>query len=259
MTNQIKNIIIIGTGNVATHLAKALSGAGLNIAQVYGRNIKDAREIAGDVNCNYTSDISTIYSGADLYILAVTETAVKEILEKLPKHNKLIVHTSGSLHIDILKAYSKNFGVLYPLQTFSKKDVINFSDIPFCIEANSQENLESLIKLAKSISDDVRKVNSEERKLIHLAAVFACNFPNFLYTIAEDILNKEGIRFDILLPLIKKTTEKIYTLSPGDVQTGPAQRKDQETIRKHMALLENMPEYEEIYKLLSDAIINKHH
>lgn len=255
MTNQIKNIVIIGTGNVATHIARALSNAGFTISQVYGRNVREAKRLSDEVNSIFTIDKDNIIPDADLYIMAITESAITSVLETIPQHNNLIVHTAGSIHMDVLKAYSKNFGVLYPLQTFSKKDVISFIDIPFCIEANSQENLESLIKLAKSISEDVREVNSEERKLIHLAAVFACNFPNFLYAIAEDILNKEGIRFDILLPLIKKTTEKIYTLSPGNAQTGPAQRKDQETIRKHMALLENMPEYKEIYRLLSEAII----
>ena len=229
--------------------------AGFRIAQVYGRNQGEARKISDEVNSKFTYDPKRVISDADLYIIAITESAIRDVLEEIPISNKLIVHTAGSVPMDILKEYSNNFGVLYPLQTFSKQDIINFRDIPFCIEANSPENLEILVSFAKSISRDVRKVNSDERKIIHLAAVFACNFPNFLFTIADDILKKEGIGFDILLPLIKKTTEKIYSSSPGDVQTGPAKRKDMETVKKHMTLLEDNPDYNEIYKLLSEAII----
>jgi len=255
VSNQIKNIVILGTGNVASHLGRALKGVGFNIIHVYGRTIKDTKEMAEELSCDYVVEPSEITLDADLYILAITETAIVDVLEQLPKFNKLIVHTAGSVAIDILKDYSENYGVFYPLQTFSKRDKMSYSDIPFCIEANSIKNLELLSEVAETISDDVRLVSSEERKLIHLAAVFACNFPNFLYAISEEILNKKGIGLDILLPLIKRTTEKIYASRPIDVQTGPAKRKDTETINKHLTLLEDSPEYKEIYKLLSEKIM----
>jgi predicted short-subunit dehydrogenase-like oxidoreductase (DUF2520 family) len=257
MSHSIRNIVIIGTGNVAIHMARMLKGAGFSIAQVYGRNMREAKRLSDEVNSNFTNNPDNIIPDADMYIMAITESAITLILERISTRNRFIVHTAGSVSMDILKDYTENFGVLYPLQTFSKNDIIEYSDIPLCVEASSSGNLELLIELAKSISNDVRVINSDERKLIHLAAVFACNFPNLLYTIAEEILHKEGIGFDILLPLIKKTTEKIYASNPEDVQTGPAQRKDIEIIRTHLAMLDYNPEYKEIYKLLSEAIINR--
>ncbi len=256
MSKPINKIVILGTGNVASHLARAFKDAGLTIAQVYGRNTKNAREIAEEIFCDYTIDVNEIIPDADLYILAITESAVEELIGQIPGNDKLIVHTAGSIPMDILKDYSMNYGVFYPLQTFSKNDSMDYSDIPFCIEANSLKNLEILSELAEALSGDVRLISSEERKLIHLAAVFTCNFSNLLYTIADDILSAEGVEFDILLPLIKKTTDKIKTSRPKDVQTGPAKRKDMETISKHLTLLENNTRYKEIYKLLSQAIID---
>jgi len=255
MSHPIKKIVIIGTGNVATHLGQALKESGYKISQLYGRTQKETIQLAKLVDCIYTTRIEELINDADLYILAVTENAITEVLEQIPLPNNFIVHTAGSVSIDVLKPYSKNYGVLYPLQTFSKKDMMNYSDIPFCIEANSQENLETLIAVAGSISKDVRNINSDQRKLIHLAAVFACNFPNLLYAIAEEILKNEGIGFDIIMPLIERTFSKLHQASPSDVQTGPAQREDLQTIKNHLALLENEPGYKEIYKLLSEAII----
>lgn len=254
MVSQIKNIVILGSGNVAWHLAIALKMANLDVKQVFGRNEADLIKFKKEIDCDFTTKYKNIFPDADLYIIALTENAIPEILEKIRFNNRLIVHTAGSAPMYILKPYSENFGVFYPLQTFSKKDTLEYDDIPFCLEANTPENLEKLIGLAKKISNDVRTIDSDQRKILHLAAVFACNFPNYLYIIAEQILKENALDFDILLPLIKRTTTKITKASPAEVQTGPATRKDMETINKHIDLLKDKPEFREIYKVISEAI-----
>lgn len=228
----------------------------MHIEQVFGRNEDSLQKLSKEIGCGYATDSEKIFPDADLYLIAVSENAIPEILEKINLHNKLIVHTAGSVPVDILQPYSDHYGVFYPLQTFSKQDDINFREVPFCIEANSPENMEKLVDLAQNISDDVREINSEQRRILHLAAVFACNFPNLLYIIAEHILHENNLDFDILLPLIKQTTLKITKDSPANLQTGPAIRNDMETIHKHLELLEDKPVYKEIYKLLTATVIS---
>ncbi len=168
--------------------------------------------------------------------------------------NKLTVHTSGSIPLEILNKVSENHGVLYPLQTFSKSREVDFSNIPICVEANSAENLEKLKSVAKALSNNIYEVDSEQRKVLHLAAVFACNFPNFMYTIADKILRDSDIDFDILRPLIKETAEKIQDVKPAEAQTGPAIRNDEKILSGHMEMLNDFPQLKELYKLISAEI-----
>jgi len=169
-----------------------------------------------------------------------------------------VVHTAGSVAQNVFKNYSKNYGVFYPFQTFSKNKEVNFSEIPICIEANNEKFENKLINLAKKLSENVYKMNSEQRKYLHIAGVFANNFTNHMYYIASEILKQKNIDAEIINPLIKETANKLEKLSAYNAQTGPALRNDTESIKKHLNLLSSQPEFMEIYKLISKDIFNKH-
>ena len=252
---EINKIVLIGSGNVATHLALSLTKKGKNIIHIYGRTISRAKKLAEKTNSSYSDKIEDIPADADLYILSVSDHALSEVVKKIKFSDKLIVHTSGTSNIEKLKNSSENFGIFYPLQTFSANKNIDFKSIPICIEANTKENENVLNDLAKSISDNVYIVSSEERKIIHVCAVFVSNFSNFMYSIADDILEQHDLSFDILKPLILETAKKVISNKPKEVQTGPAFRKDHNTIEKHIDFLSDFGEYKTIYKLLSDQII----
>jgi len=247
-------IVFIGAGNLATNLATELFFCGFQIVQVYSRSQKSAKELAKKVNSEFTCDLSEISAKANLYIISVKDDAISEIIEKVDFGNKLVVHTAGSISISVFQAKAANFGVFYPLQTFSKEKIIKFSEIPICLEANSLENLELLHSVASKISTDVRIISSEQRKTIHLAAVFACNFSNHLFAIAEKILNDNEISFDILKPLLLETIDKALINKPQIVQTGPAIRGDHEVMTHQLAMLKENNNFAEIYRLLSKSI-----
>ena len=250
----IQNIVFIGAGNVATHLALAFKKAGVQILQVCSRTANPARELAEKVQAEHTTNLQSLNKDADLYLISVSDNAVEELTSQLSLKDKLTVHTSGSIPLEILNKVSVNHGVFYPLQTFSKSREVDFSNIPICVEANSAENLEKLKSVAKTLSNNIYEVDSEQRKVLHLAAVFACNFPNFMYTIADKILRDSDIDFDILRPLIKETAEKIQDVKPAEAQTGPAIRNDEKILSGHMEMLNDFPQLKELYKLISAEI-----
>ena len=252
----MQSIVLIGSGNVATHLGIALKKSGCKIIQVYSPNKTHALALAKKLKTKFCTTIEAISQEADLYIMAVKDDAIKEVSQKLILKNKIIVHTSGSASIDVLKNVSKNIGVFYPLQTFSKNTKLDIKQVPFCIEANNKATEKFLLKLAQTISFHANIVNSEQRKTIHVAAVFACNFTNYLFSVSEKILNNHQIPFDILKPLIYETIYKIEKHSPSQVQTGPAKRNDKKTIKAHLEFLKNYPEYKMLYKKISDGIQN---
>lgn len=202
-----------------------------------------------------TNDISTIQE-ADLYIISVTDSSISEVSENLPFNNKLVVHTSGTTSMDILDNKNRK-GVFYPLQTFTKGKEVDFKEIPICLEAQDHEDYILLEKVAKSISKKAIKISSEQRKAIHVSAVFVCNFVNHLYQIGNEICLQNNIPFEILHPLIEETADKIKSLSPIEAQTGPAKRNDTETINTHLNFLSNESQ-KEIYKLLTKSIIDTH-
>lgn len=245
---------MIGAGNVATHLGIALSKSGDEIVQVYSRTDNSAIFLAKKLDTEFTTSLSKIIRNADLYILSVSDDVLPNILKDLNIGNKLLVHTSGFLSMDALARISENYGVFYPLQTFSKSRSVEMKKIPVCIEANTEENLGILKSLAMKISDDVRNVNSEQRRKLHLAAVFACNFPNYMYSIAAQILEDSDINFDILKPLIEETAEKIQDMIPQEAQTGPAIRGDKSIMDAHLNMLVKYPKFRKIYKLISTEI-----
>jgi predicted short-subunit dehydrogenase-like oxidoreductase (DUF2520 family) len=251
-------IVIAGAGNVATNLAFSFHKNISKNIHIHGKSEASAKALADKLNCPYSLDINDVPKNADLYIISVNDDAVFELAQnnlfKEKINNNLIVHTVGSIPIHVLKQLSGNYGVFYPLQTFSKHKILDFKNIPLCIEANSGFSFNTLNKYASRISDDVRNISSEQRKYIHLAAVFANNFTNGMFSVSEKILKEKGINFDILIPLIEETTEKIKTTDPSKSQTGPAVRNDKKTVGMHLELLKDKPELQNIYKIISDTI-----
>ena len=258
MKKQINTIVFIGAGNVSTRLALAFKESSKAVLQVYSRTEDRAKVLADKLGAGFTTDFSELNLDADLYVLSVPDNALEKIVEKLDLKNQLIVHTSGTSPMNVLNKFN-NFGIFYPLQTFSVEKDVSFKNIPICLEANSDENLEMLTDLAKVISATVQQINSEQRKVMHVAAVFANNFTNYMYAVAEDILSDSDLSFDLLKPLIEETAAKLKAHNPHDSQTGPASRNDQKVIEKHLEILKEHPEHQEIYKLLSEQIKRKHH
>lgn len=247
---------LIGSGNVAQHLIVALQksiieGAEIEITTVFSRqksvlsNLLDSKIIGSDWNHLIE---------ADLYIIAVSDHAIAEVSEKIPFKNKLVVHTSGAVPIEAIHSNNRK-GVFYPLQTFSKNVAVDFKTIPICIESENAGDLELLKKVGHAISESIYEINSEQRKALHVAAVFVNNFTNNLYKIGNDICNENNIPFEILFPLIKETAEKINRLSPINAQTGPAKRNDLETINSHLAFLKEENQ-KNIYKIVTQSIQN---
>ncbi len=252
---MIENVVIIGAGNLATQLALALFEKGIQVKQVYSRKIESASELAGKVNASFINDLSQLLPEADLYIIAVKDSAIQEVLENLRLNNEqLVVHTAGSVPMSILEGFSNNYGVFYPLQTFSKSRKVDFSTIPICIEASHASTFLELEKLGEKLSTSVSQINSDERKTLHLAAVFVNNFVNHLYALGADILLDKKLNFDLLKPLIRETAEKIESINPIDAQTGPAKRNDQNTINAQLKMLHGKPEYQKIYSFATESI-----
>ena len=248
-------VTLIGSGNVATHLAAALKNAGHNIVQVYSRTLQNAALLAYHVKAEAIDDLKSINADTDIFIIAIKDDAIGLIAEQLVPHQRLMVHTSGATDLYSLLAFSDNVGVLYPLQTFSKTKEVDFRNVPVCIEAMDKIIAKTLEQLAQTISNKVYHIDSEKRKALHLAAVFACNFPNYLYTIAQQLIAKQGLDFELLRPLIQETAEKVQSEFPAKVQTGPAIRNDEFTMALHQQLLEDEPELQQLYFLLSQGII----
>jgi predicted short-subunit dehydrogenase-like oxidoreductase (DUF2520 family) len=246
-------VTIIGAGNLATRVAVELHRKGVEICQVYSRTEASASMLAAKIGCPFVTRTELISDEAGLFIVAVNDKVLAELLPKINFSNKLVAHTAGSIDMDVLACCSANYGVFYPLQTFSKTREVDFQNIPICIEANTPENLQVLSTLANTVSTDVRVIDSQQRKSLHVAAVFACNFVNHMYAIASELVQKYGVPFDILKPLISETAEKVNELLPRDAQTGPAVRNDQNVIGFHMNMIDD-PKWRELYRLISESI-----
>ena len=246
-------VVLLGAGNVAIHLAKAFSNAkDIDLVQRYSRS--NTNDGYFDKSTPATHDISTLYK-ADIYIIAITDDDISTFSDQLNHIDGLIVHTSGSIPLTVLKNLSRS-GILYPVQTFSKDQEINFDHIPIAIETADEKDMDLLRSLVGSISYKIFEINSSQREKLHLAAVFANNFSNYMFTISREICNDNNISFDILKPLIYETAKKVQTLNPVQAQTGPAKRNDKEVIEKHLSQLNG--EQKEIYKLVTRSIIKKY-
>ncbi|MFV0331752.1 MAG: Rossmann-like and DUF2520 domain-containing protein [Dysgonomonas sp.] len=246
-------VVLIGAGNVATHLATELYQKSFDIIQVYSRTIKSASALAKAVHAVPVTEISAIINDADLYIFSVKDSVLEELISQVPENKGLWLHTAGSMPIDIFSKYTSHYGVIYPFQTFSKNRDVNWSDIPLFIEASEHNTLIQLEGIAKQLSSKVLELSTDKRKYLHLTGVFACNFTNHMYALAEQILKKIDLPFEVALPLIDETAAKVHSLSPKVAQTGPAVRYDENVINKHLSLIDSK-QVKEIYKLISDDI-----
>ncbi|MFY7672349.1 Rossmann-like and DUF2520 domain-containing protein [Tenacibaculum sp. MEBiC06402] len=244
------SVVLLGGGNVAHHLTEAfLASKDVILKQLYARNVKSISHFQNRISL--TDDLNLL-EDADVYIIAISDDSISELSNKLPG-NKLVTHTSGSVSMDSLENDGRK-GIFYPLQSFSKTKLVDFSKIPLCIEAENTKDLILLEKLAHYISPKVYKISSEQRSKLHVAAVFVNNFTNHMYKIGNDICNQYDVPFEVLLPLIKETASKIEEVSPNEAQTGPAKRNDQETIKRHLNLLDI--KQKEIYQLITKSIQN---
>lgn len=247
------NIVLIGTGNTATVLGRKLKSTGHQIIQVFGRDSNAASELAYELDTESTNYWNVVNRNADLYIVAVSDIAIADVLKELQLLDKTVVHTAASVPTDILKGSATGYGVLYPLQSL-KKSSGHLPDIPIIIDAGDERTLRLLETLAHSISDKVVRADDQKRLKLHLAAVFCNNFVNHLYALAEQFCRKEGLDFRLLLPLIRETSARLDEMSAADAQTGPALRGDQNTIEKHREILKNHPALKKIYEQFTESI-----
>ncbi len=249
-------IVLIGAGNLATHLGKALLAAGHDIMQVFSRTLESATMLAEQVGGAPVDDLTRITTQADVYIISIKDSALADVVPILCKgrESKVFLHTAGSVDMNIFEGMAMHYGVLYPMQTFSKTRDIDFSIVPCFVESNDDLTFRTVNDLANSISTKVYLLSSDTRKYLHLAAVFACNFVNHCYAISANILAKHNVPFDIMLPLIDETAAKVHSMQPIDAQTGPAVRYDQNVIRKQSELLKDNPIFKQIYESMSFSI-----
>ncbi len=248
-----QKIVLIGAGNVAFHLANALHNTPHNIVQIYNRSEKRLADFK-NITQNLTNNLQDIFPNANVYLLAVSDDAIEKVAAQLPIHKQSIVaHTSGATPSTVLQQHPHH-GIFYPLQTFSRHKTVNWSNIPLCLDGNTPETLTILQQLAQSINPNIYFINDQQRQQLHVAAVFANNFTNHLFAIAQDILQKQDLSFDLLKPLIQETVIKIQKHPPKKSQTGPAVRGDLQTMQRHLDLLKNLPNYQQLYQLLSKSI-----
>lgn len=246
------SIVLIGSGNVAQHLIGAFSkSSSVALVQVYARNPESIQHLVAAAQiCSDYNDLKE----ADIYIISVSDNAIAEVSSKLPFENRLVVHTSGSMNLELLDKKNRR-GVFYPLQTFTKNKAVNFTEIPICLESEKEDDYLKLEQVAQSISEVYQPISSEQRKALHVAAVFVCNFTNHLYQIGQEICTENKLSFDLLKPLILETAQKIVSLSPEAAQTGPAKRKDTQTINNHLTFLTDDTQ-KQLYQLLTKSIID---
>lgn len=269
-------IVLIGAGNLATHLGKALHAAGHDMVQVFSRTMQSAETLASLLDAEPLTDIAQVRDDADVYIFSVKDSALVQLVAQLCRHEadglgedgavnalckakkgeheRVFLHTAGSMPMSVFEGMAQHYGVLYPMQTFSKQREVDFSIIPCFVEANDEFALKQIEGLAREISGRVYQLSSEDRKYLHLSAVFACNFANHCYAISQELLEEHGIPFDVMLPLINETAAKVHEMKPKDAQTGPAVRYDENVIDKQSKLLENHPHFKKVYDSMSKSI-----
>lgn len=246
-------VVFIGAGNLATRLSREMCRAGMSVGQIYSHTRESAELLAGRLGCPWTIVPEEVVQDADLYVFSLKDAVLSDIIGRIKPNSGMWVHTAGSMSMDLFEGHAARYGVLYPLQTFSKARAVNFSVIPFFVEANTPEAAEWLKNIATALSGNVQFLSSEKRKHLHLAAVFACNFTNHIYTMAAKLLREQDIPADLLLPLIDETAAKIHIMPPAEAQTGPAVRYDENVINNHLAMLSD-PDMKAVYQLISQSI-----
>ena len=241
-------VVLIGAGRLATQLGLALRRSGHDVTAVYSRTMESAETLAGKIGCRAVNAPLQLPQEADVFIIAVKDAALRQ----------LFVHTAGSMSIELLQGHARRYGVFYPMQSFSKERQVDFSEIPLFIEASDSASLAVIKTLAMSLSHKVYELSSDERKYLHLAAVFACNFANHCYALSSKILEQHGMPFSVMLPLIDETARKVHQLHPIEAQTGPAVRFDENVINMQRELLAGQPEMQQLYQLFSESIHRIH-
>lgn len=248
-------VTLIGSGNLATNLGHALCEAKVEILQIYSRTSANAQRLAHELGVqSYCEQISEINTESDVYVVAVKDDALKDVARKLHQclPDKLIVHTAGTMPMDVLQ--NERRGVCYPMQTFSRQRIVPFAHIPIFIEAANDTDLMCLHALASILSDSVYELSSADRQWLHIAAVFCCNFTNHMATLSAKLLERHGIPFSVMLPLMEETVAKLHQLPPSEAQTGPAARGDVNILRHHLEVLQDEPRLAQIYELISKSI-----
>lgn len=248
-------IVLIGSGNVNTVLGRRMVKAGHSVLQVISRNIENAGKLAAELGATAADSMQYLNGEADLYIISVSDTALPRVVEEVLLHEQLVVHTTGAASLQLLKNSSARYGVLYPLQSL-RKNMDSEPVIPLFTDANTPEAEAVITRFAESLSPVTGHAGDAERMKLHVGAVFASNFTNFLYTQAEEFCRKEHISFEALLPIIQETASRLQHYSPATVQTGPAARRDMITIEKHLEVLKPYPELTDMYKHLTGAIMS---
>lgn len=252
-------VVFIGAGNVATHLASVMDSTGFEIIQIFSQTIESAKALSEKLSKKptYINQIDQIDNRADLYIFSIKDSALQQVVSQIKPNSGIWTHTAGSMSIDLFSGYADHFGVIYPLQTFSKNKPIDWTNIPIFLEASDTDTLDVLKSVADQLSKSVYELSSDKRKYVHLTGVFACNFTNYMYSVSADILQQAGLPFEVALPLIDETCAKVHTLSPKEAQTGPAIRFDENVMNRHIDLIEDA-KLKEIYRLISEKIHENH-
>jgi predicted short-subunit dehydrogenase-like oxidoreductase (DUF2520 family) len=252
------NIIIAGAGNVGTHLALALHATGVIISQVFSRTRESASALAELVGCGYITDPAEIDRSSGLILLTLSDSAILPFLQRTGPLNAVLVHTAGSVPMEILQPFGRRCGVLYPLQTFTRNIPLDLSDVPFLIEASDEECLTSITSLASLLSNRVVTMSTEERMRYHLAAVFCNNFSNHMMALSFDWLRAQGLPFEMLEPLVMETARKVLATGPVLAQTGPAMRNNSALLELHQGMLKDFPDLQKMYTFVSDSIRKKY-
>ena len=249
-----KRVVIIGSGNVATSIALSLKDR-CELVQIYSRTIANAQALAQLVGCEAISDLRNVAPDADVYIISVKDDAIASVVDVVPDNGALWLHTSGSTPIDVFREKRARYGVLYPMQSFSKSHPARMSEVHIFIEGCDSFASKEVEEMASLMTKNVHEASSKERERLHIAAVFACNFANHMFTLSSEVLDEAGIPFDAMLPLIKTTIAKLDSMTPQESQTGPAARGDVKIIEKHLKSLHG--DKRKIYKLLSQSIMDR--
>lgn len=251
---HIQSISIVGPGKVGTHLAQALSGVGFHIKHIISRSPGKGTPLADKLNAESIGLYDAITDDPDLYLLCVKDEAIEEVADLFSGRKAIIAHTSASTGTEVFKNHDA-YGVFYPLQTFTPEKDIDYGSIPFFIEGGDKDTEQALLSLAEKISGRAALLSPEGRKYLHIAAVFACNFANYMNAVAEYLLEKKGLERELLDPLVRETFEKLGEMPAAEAQTGPALREDRLTMEKHMEVLKEEPELQELYRMISKSIV----
>ena len=247
-------VVFVGAGNLATRLSLEMRKSGMSIGQVYSHTSEHAKILADELGCGWTVVPEDIVEDADLYVFSLKDAVLQDVIARVKPNNGLWVHTAGSMPMDVFRGHAHRYGVLYPMQTFSKDCPVDFKEIPVFVEASTPDVLAQTEQLARSVSDRVEEMSTERRRRLHLAAVFACNFVNHCYALAADVLGRDGIPFDVMWPLIDETARKVHRLPPVEAQTGPAVRYDRNVMDRQCAMLDGEPERKALYEMMSRSI-----